>query len=1007
MGYFLRPKKRADPEPAKHALNTGAVQKKSQKKRVHFAQPGDALVKERPEQSAETVCEDPPVARACPSEANPSEANADFTRTPPTNPHLKTMKPIGEYPSLAEYKSAGLRPPPKGMLKRSKLGIRTEEDDEELMTIDTPITPVAEDMMDLDIPCVDANSDKFTDGGNRASLQTSVEDGVVVNELGVKLSEKDSEDEAVNGDEAFKNNLVTPISESFDSLLIPPPFNQPSLSPLETPVGTPADELMSDPILAASDTHITAPTDTPLNQAPQSPPTTSVAAAAMARKTKATAAAGRDYISLLNYLPMPVSETFDVPELKKILERALTACMKNKDDEVALSLVYFWSQLNNDEFKLSLLRNLGQPDSDHNLQLALRTMIRTSSEEAAAWYDKFIINHAKAPLLDDYDDSDSETTLSSARSMATGSGKPFKMSEIYRDVSGPKLIEAFATGKTNTAPIKRAKKPCPANEGPFKRRREWEADPTMEEKVRSKRARFAKEVHHEQDTTVATSSVRPQLEEVSIPQPDIVEDGGAPKSPEPPAHSTRAARVNQRQNGKGQAEKKAAPPKPKRVSKEVSLENRARGSVYHRAYESTARAAATAGVQLTIEEDEELSNSIYSKRTNEWEFEWNMRHRPQSMEKDDDNVDNCVVCDGEGELLCCDSCDNAFHFNCLSGIDVVHKDEDEWFCPSCDSSHSFTFSIIDGNYLHKTEFSPPKDIQEFFIGVEEHVFFDPAQPLRTTNNRRYSDVPHIPRLTKQPKNAVTPFYNDENLIKLTENKHVVLCTKCSRSSDGVRPIIKCDYCPCRFHLDCLDPPLAHPPNPVKGWMCPNHVTPEDMIATKVVDGQVRERRIRRPKNVALMDLDVIPVPDDESIFDDEWRERRFRAPAGDVVLDFVSAVKDDSKHVNEEVLQRMKKAMVNITTLAVEDLVNRRGAVISDAWMDEFRSLCDSELRRVRTGWLRDEEADAADSLLALSGRGGRFPGLPKPSSSKPDEVPSSQTTAATSPDADEAMTGN
>ncbi|KAJ5710206.1 hypothetical protein N7493_009798 [Penicillium malachiteum] len=96
-----------------------------------------------------------------------------------------------------------------------------------------------------------------------------------------------------------------------------------------------------------------------------------------------------------------------------------------------------------------------------------------------------------------------------------------------------------------------------------------------------------------------------------------------------------------------------------------------------------------------------------------------------------------------------------------------------------------------------------------------------------------------------------------------------------------------------------------------------------MVATKIVDGQVRERRIRRPKNAALTDsLDIIPVPDDESIFDDEWRERRYRAPAGDLVMDF-----------------RMKKAMVNITTLAVEDLVKRRGAVISDSWMEEFRSL--------------------------------------------------------------------
>ncbi|KAJ5710208.1 hypothetical protein N7493_009800 [Penicillium malachiteum] len=305
--------------------------------------------------------------------------------------------------------------------------------------------------------------------------------------------------------------------------------------------------------------------------------------------------------------------------------------MKVKDDEVALSSVYFWSQLNNDEFKLSLLRNLGQPESDHTLRLALRSMIRTSSEEAAAQAtNSYSITRKRHSLMN--------TMIPTVRRPCL-QRDPWLL-HLASLSRCPKFIETspvqsflveafFATGKTNTAPIKRAKKPCPANESPFKRRREWESDPTMEEKKGYKRARFAENVYHDRDTPVATSSVRPQLEEVPIPQPDIVEDGEALNSP-PPAHSTaqraptnaRMEKAQQRRKlvlhqTKGQAcFQRSQPGKP------------SQRHFYHRAYESTARAATPSGPRPSIEEDEELSNSIYSTRTNEWEFDWNMRHRP-------------------------------------------------------------------------------------------------------------------------------------------------------------------------------------------------------------------------------------------------------------------------------------------------------------------------------------------------------------------------------------------
>jgi hypothetical protein len=36
------------------------------------------------------------------------------------------------------------------------------------------------------------------------------------------------------------------------------------------------------------------------------------------------------------------------------------------------------------------------------------------------------------------------------------------------------------------------------------------------------------------------------------------------------------------------------------------------------------------------------------------------------------------------------------------------------------------------------------------------------------------------------------------------------CSVCHKNSRGV-PAVGCDFCPCIFHLDCLDPPLCDVP----------------------------------------------------------------------------------------------------------------------------------------------------------------------------------------------------
>ena len=53
------------------------------------------------------------------------------------------------------------------------------------------------------------------------------------------------------------------------------------------------------------------------------------------------------------------------------------------------------------------------------------------------------------------------------------------------------------------------------------------------------------------------------------------------------------------------------------------------------------------------------------------------------------NADVCSRCRDDGELLCCDGCTRAYHFDCLDPpIDPFHPPEGDWFCPVCRSKRN-------------------------------------------------------------------------------------------------------------------------------------------------------------------------------------------------------------------------------------------------------------------------------------------------------------------------------
>ena len=314
-------------------------------------------------------------------------------------------------------------------------------------------------------------------------------------------------------------------------------------------------------------------------------------------------------------------------------------------------------------------------------------------------------------------------------------------------------------------------------------------------------------------------------------------------------------------------------------------------------------------------------------------------------------------------------------------MDSENPPKGEWFCPKCDARNCLTVTIAYSKHQKKTEYSPPKDIKEYFEGVGEHHHLDSSNPTAVTNQRFYISVPHLTRLTKKPKKIgglipPTPAYNDPSLLKLVENGFTIRCNRCGGTSDGDRPIIRCDYCTCRFHLDCLDPPLAAPPNPYHGWMCPNHVGPDDMIVTKMVDGHLQERRVRRPKNAVITDVDIdVLVTDDcaETTFDEDWREKRACLPAGDVILNFVNAVKDDSQHREREYFKRVAETAVTVAkqltkeALAGIGLPDTAASVSAQDLPTGLAQNINDAVRNMQTGDVPDDDYNAATTLLSLA----------------------------------------
>ena len=283
-----------------------------------------------------------------------------------------------------------------------------------------------------------------------------------------------------------------------------------------------------------------------------------------------------------------------------------------------------------------------------------------------------------------------------------------------------------------------------------------------------------------------------------------------------------------------------------------------------------------------------------------------------------DNDETCASCGGEGKLLCCDGCPNSFHHACLEPpLDPDREVDGEWFCPRCvtrrkQKNQRRGTEIVTGLFgricqqvddVIPKAFSLPYDVRDYFEGVktgEEGEYEEIGLP-RTQNNN-------------PPKMNRAGFFDEPDYRATRDSKgNIITCYRCGLTSHG-RDIIPCDYCPARWHLDCVDPPLAVAPKrrlgdkPNHSWRCPLHAEHDlaNVGRTGAAPGDLgRIPRLRKPKGGVLYDVNltrgfrnngIVEIELEKEEAEAEIRElemqgKVYRLPEKGVKLDFIDRVK--------------------------------------------------------------------------------------------------------------------
>lgn len=186
----------------------------------------------------------------------------------------------------------------------------------------------------------------------------------------------------------------------------------------------------------------------------------------------------------------------------------------------------------------------------------------------------------------------------------------------------------------------------------------------------------------------------------------------------------------------------------------------------------------------------------------------------------EDNDDFCSACGGNGEIVCCDGCQRAFHQLChdpLIESKFIHDEEATWLCHDCmvkrnpdmvrEYSGPFGPLLTALDKKHAVSFRLPKKVREYFEGV------------KTGPDGEYEDFVAQPKGVKKQKTVETVDFDYHQVVDKREKP--IICHACQQATREDRPILPCSLCGLWWHTDCLDPPRAITPNP-NLFKCPCH-----------------------------------------------------------------------------------------------------------------------------------------------------------------------------------------
>ncbi|TGZ79988.1 hypothetical protein EX30DRAFT_396580 [Ascodesmis nigricans] len=276
------------------------------------------------------------------------------------------------------------------------------------------------------------------------------------------------------------------------------------------------------------------------------------------------------------------------------------------------------------------------------------------------------------------------------------------------------------------------------------------------------------------------------------------------------------------------------------------------------------------------------------------------RHSRYGSEGISENDDFCSACSGSGLIICCERCPKSFHLTCTNPP-LQETPSGVWFCNECLKREKPPKPAPKGLFcdlLNKIErrnpaaYQLPEGIRNYYKGVS------------TGKTGQYVAIPgHNVR-----KGGGSHKYQKHNLQtytleKLRDGQPVQLCYHCNKTTlTETAQIIGCDYCPLKWHVDCISPmPMDRlDPNYRYKWKCPAHV--DELVAEREpVNAVVVDTHLRRGhRNNGLIEVENEAEGggggEGEGEGEQQFEELTmdgvvYKIPERGIKLDFIDAVK--------------------------------------------------------------------------------------------------------------------